>query len=404
MKRHILTILILCMAAQAASAQWYLFPGSPTRRDTSASKPVVIDTTALAGLAVVPGYEASDSLSVCDSVEVADNSIVTTLIIPIHSTTSPSSNFLDFYSGALIAAKNLATKGIDIRLRVFDSTMSLPPSDVISSSEVVIGPVDVDQLMRVSPLCAVGNCVISPLEPKAASLVGQYNVIQAPSEWESQIDELVSWLASETSRYDSIVLLQNTMEEAGESAPYLVSKLNDYGISYSISSDVENAPMSKAGRTSFLLVSENSTFCADCVREIALKAVQGDRVALYSTSKLRSIPEIEAASLHTVGARITANYYADPKDSAVMSFRNEYMKMFHAEPNSFAYQGHDLVSYFVTVCSMYRNGWQLYLTDHPWHGLQTDFRFVDSAMAGRINTAVRRIRYRENNEITVEKK
>lgn len=404
MKRLITAILLLCLAAQAASAQWYLFPGSPSRRDTSASMPVVIDSTAVIGLAVVPGEDETDSISACDSAEVVDNSIVTTLIIPINSTTNPSSNFLDFYSGALLAASDLAAKGIDIRLKVIDSMMELPDPEVISTSEVVIGPVEVDKLMTVSRMCRDGACVISPLEPKAAALVGQYDVIQAPSGWESQIDELVAWLASETSKYDSIVLLQNSMEEGGESAPYLVSRLNDFGISYSISSDVENAPMSRAGSTSFVLVSENSAFCADCVRDIALKAVQGERVALYSTSKLRSISEIEPASLHTAGARITATYYADPMDSAVLKFRNEYLKMFHAEPSSFAYQGHDLVSYFVTVCSMYRSGWQLYLTDHPWQGLQTDFRFVDSQMAGRLNTAVRRIRYRENNVITVEKK
>lgn len=407
MKRNILILLILCVAAQTASAQWYLFPGSPARRDTARTKQPVPDTAVTVEL---PGIQDSvegvceTEESLCDSSMVEDNSIAVSLILPLHSAMSPSSNFLDFYSGALLAAGKLAESGVDLKLRVIDCTCGLPPYDEVNTSDVIIGPVDVEDIIPVSRMCAGGICAISPLEPKVASLTGEYNIIQAPSRWEAQIDELVSWLASETARYDSVVLLQNSMEEGGEAAPYLVSRLNDYGIVYSISGDVENAPVSKSGCTRYVLVSENSTFCAECVRDVALKAVKEERVALYSTSKLRSIGDIEPASLHAAGARITATYYADPHDPAVAAFVADYLRMFHAEPSSFAYQGYDLTNYFVTVCSMYRDGWQLYLTDHPWSGLHTDFRFVDSVMAGRINTAVRRLRYLGNNEIKVEKK
>lgn len=390
MKRFAVIIALLCFMAFSAGAQWYLFPGGGNAHasDTVTAVTPQSDTSA--------APEAGADTQEPDVLKLA-------LVLPFFNGSVPSVNFLEFYSGALMAVKEIGERGVSAVLNVFNSADVRYDSSFFNSADLVVGPVQTSDLSLAAMGCPDDIFIVSPLDPKAQEMVTGCNVIQAPSMWQAQIDELVEWLAEETRGNDSVVLLQNDMEEAGESSPYLVSRMNDCGIVYSIAPDMETAPKSMSGCTRYVLMSENSTFCADCVRDIALAAVKGESVALYSNSKLRSVSDLDAASLHSAGARITATYYADPENPDVAAFDRAYLASFHAEPTSFSYQGYDLVRYFMSLCSMYGRGWSFHLTEHPWDGLQTSFRFKDSVCAGRINTAVRRLRYRDNNVITVEK-
>ena len=385
MLRRFLISLAFLLGTVCASAQWYLFPGSGHTVDSAAVSALQVDTVTV------------EEPSAFDGVRTA-------VLLPLRSRGNASANFLEFYAGVLLAARDLAAGGTRVLLDVVDivDDSLMASSAILDSSDVIIGPVSVPDISRYSIFCPSGRCMVSPLDPKAVDLMDVCNLIQAPASWESQIDELVSWLGSEKAVSDSVILLQNDMEEGGEMAPYLVSRLNESGIPYTISGDPAAIQLPVGGCGRFLLVSDNDSFCANCVREIGLRAVKEENVTVYGISRLRSISEIEAASLHVCGARITAGYFVDQNDPKVRSFYQDYLAMFHAEPGSFAYQGYDLTTYFVSLSAMYGRGWELYLTDHPWSGLHTSFRFDDAVRAGRVNTAVRRLRYRDDNSITIE--
>ena len=125
--------------------------------------------------------------------------------------------------------------------------------------------------------------------------------------------------------------------------------------------------------------------------------IRGGHNAVYSTSRLRSLSDLEVESLHAAGTHITATYYADPKDLNVKRFDNQYKSLFKGDPGQWVYQGYDLMNYFGPLAG---DGTLITekLASTPGTGLQTDFRFDET---GKTNTAVRRLLYNANNTISI---
>ena len=386
MKRYLIATLILSVLLPlGASGQWYLFPGMRPAGDSTS----VVSRGVFTPLGDEDEAEAEEDYSL----------LRVSLILPLKSTATPNSNFLDFYSGVLMAADGLCTAEHRYEISVFDSTVGLPSAEELSDSDLIIGPVSYDDMQKLLPR-AHGKYVVSPLDPKVSSLAATHNVIQAPSGWEAQVDELVNWVRDDLRGGDAVVLLQSADERGGEITERLARKLGETGISYEITSTPSSKEGLVAGTCRFVIASENDSFCSAAVREVALMNIRGGRNAVYSTSKLRSLGDLEVESMHAAATRITATYYADPKERAVKLFDERYKMLFKGEPGQFVYQGYDLMNYFGGILNKDPGQWQDDLADNPGRGLQTDFRF---GADGKMNTAVRRLRYNADNTITVVK-
>lgn len=385
MKRYIIaTLVCLMLLPAAASAQWYLFPGGRPAKDSTA-----VDNSGLDFVPVRSDEEIAEELA---SVWVTRVS----LILPFKSTDTPNSNFLDFYSGVLMAADALSSPDRHFEISVYDSTVGLPTSAELDNTDLIIGPVSYDDISRVLPRSR-GKFIISPLDPKASTLTSRHKVIQAPSGWEAQVDELVKWLSEDLRGGDAVVLLQSTEERSGDITLRLATKLGEAGVKYDISSTPSAYEGTVKGTCRFVIASENDSFCSSCIRDIALMNLRGGRNAVYSTSRLRSIQDLEVESIHAAAAHVTASYYADPKDASVARFSDSYRTIFKGDPGQWVYQGYDLMNYFGSTLGRDPSLWLNEIAATPAKGLQTDFRFDES---GKNNTAVRRLLYNTNNTIT----
>jgi len=385
MKRHLIaTLILLMLLPMGASAQWYLFPGSRSSKDS---------TSVRQKSSFIPIKSDEELQAERDAIwnrKVA-------LILPIKSTDVPNSNFLDFYSGVLMAADRLSSEKVRYDITVYDSTVELPGAPVLRDCDLIIGPVSFDDISYMLPRLR-GKYLVSPLDPKASTLVDRFNVIQAPSGWESQVDELIAWLAEDLRGGDRVVLLQSPDEQGSEIATRLAVKLGETGINYEINSTATAYEGAVEGTGRFVIASENDSFCATAVRDVALMNLRGGHNAVYSTSRLRAISELETESIHAAAAHITTAYYADPNDASVRRFNNSYRALFKGEPGQWVYQGYDLMYYFGSTLGRDPQMWASELATSHGEGLQTDFRFDAT---GKTNTAVRRLRYNSNNTITL---
>ena len=388
MKRYLIaTLVLLTLLPGAANAQWYLFPGGRPAKDSTS----VLDKD----LDFVPVRSEEEIAEEQNSIWVTHVS----LILPFKSKDTPNGNFLDFYSGVLMAANNLSSPERRFEISVYDSTVGLPTSAELESSDLIIGPVSYDDVSKVLPR-ARGKYIISPLDPKVASLTSRHNVIQAPSGWESQVDDLVQWVKDDLRGGDNVVLLISAEEGTGDFTLRFTKKLAEAGVNYDINSSALPYESRGKGSTRFILASENDAFCATAVRDIALMNLRGCHNAVYSTSRLRSIQDLEVESIHAASAHITATYYADPQDASVLRFANNYKSVFKGDPGQWVYQGYDLMNYFGTTLGRDSAEWKGQLVSTHGKGLQTDFSFDES---GKNNTAVRRLLYNANNTITALK-
>ena len=90
---------------------------------------------------------------------------------------------------------------IKVRLKLVDTASGggLTREDV-NGSDLIIGPVSYNEMLTALTLCDNGKVLVSPLDPKTAKLAETSGIIQAPSSWTSQIDELVEWVQEETGK------------------------------------------------------------------------------------------------------------------------------------------------------------------------------------------------------------
>ena len=118
------------------------------------------------------------------------------LLLPFKATgTSGSRSNMDFYSGVLLAVNDLASSGTSIDLSVFDiaDNKSAISGSILNDNDIVIGPVSTRDLTDVLSVESDNVMVISPLDPKAESLVAaNSNMIQAPTPHKIQYVDLIS--------------------------------------------------------------------------------------------------------------------------------------------------------------------------------------------------------------------
>lgn len=353
--------------------------------------------------------DSTFTLDIPDIIHVA-------IILPFHASDSiPDSRSLDFYSGALMAARDLGgTKKVPVSIRAVDCAAEGFSLDVplLTGSDLIIGPIESDEIRAASLLCPPGKAVVSPLEPRAAALADSLNVIQAPTPVSEQIKDMVRWAVEDMVPGDTLVVISEKDVVLSANSLLLLSTLEalrpDYvKISYALTEglDIQDTFTEKAtatGTNRYLIASDDESFINDAVRNVNLVAYKKNKVVLYCPSRVKSLNGTEIENLHNANAHMVTTYFVDYfNDPAVRKFLLSYRALFGAEPNSFAFQGYDTLHYFVTMCSTYGRMWSMKLPEYSEHGLQTDFRFDYAPSTGNVNRAVRRVVYSPDFQVRV---
>jgi hypothetical protein len=415
MKRLCALLILLCTMSLGASAQWYLFPGKKKRNE----KKTVVDTVRQArpdSSLLRPGsdtlvLERPDTLLTADTLDVALDDVFVldvpsiihvALALPLQASgDNPSNNFLDFYSGALLALRDLGNDGLRVDLEVYDSadSKSALPQSLIDDNDVILGPVTLQDIEDALPLCGPGKVIISPLEPKAAELAASNPVVQSPSPWTAQYDEMLRWIREELPVGDELYVVRDTSTAApAEQSAYLMERLAGSGIRFRSVLSAPEIPFVKDRITRVVIASDNEGFITSAIRHLSIEGARNSDVILYGTSGNRP-NSIGQTDLHNTQAHLTLSYFIDYDDPKVRDFIFAYRALFQNDPGSFSFQGYDTMRYFVTMCTRYGRQWYKKLPDYAGTGLQSDFRFTKTD--GRVNQAVRRVIYNQDLTTTV---
>ncbi len=398
-KKLSILLLLFSLMSLDASAQWFLFPGR--RRQQAAQQQSAADSLSAtrpdSTLLEFPGVPAEEII--IPDVFILDRPAVLHigLVLPLQAAESrPSENFLDFYSGALLAIRDLGLDGLRADLQVHDSALGKEtvPQSLVDGNDLIIGPVSFQDIQAALPLFTDGKVLVSPLEPRAAELAGTGLLVQSPSPWTAQIDDLVRWIREELPAGETLYLIrENTEAESGSQATYLVNQLLEYNVPYTRVSAVSEIPFNSSGNFRVLIGSDNDNFIASTVRSLGIEGAKGSHILLYGTSRVRT-NGVAQTDLHNTEAHLTLSYFIDYDDPAVRRFVLAYRSLFQNEPGSFSFQGYDVMHYFLGIYAEYGRQWYKKLPAYGEKGLQSDFRFTEEG--GRINQAVRRVVYHKD--------
>lgn len=328
------------------------------------------------------------------------------LMLPLNASSSPSEGNMDFYSGVLMAVKDLGKQGISTDLSVYDVAGGTMPvtAERLRASDFCIGPVNRDGLSKVLALAPESTYVISPLDHKTSGLVPEHvNMIQAPTSQYVQYSDLLGWLKQEKSFGDKVIVISEK-GAAGQSVTLMNQMLENSGIahsnySYAIlqgrnAANALTSLMTSTGVNRVIINSESEAFVNDAVRNLDMLVNRKYNVVLYSPSKIRSFETIDIEDLHNLKTRISTAYYIDYDNPSVRQFLLEYRALYNTEPTQFAFQGYDLAYFFISMKARYGNSWMEKVARlGNCTMMQTDFKFRESNGGGYVNEGVRRIVY-----------
>ena len=330
----------------------------------------------------------------------------------------PRTGSIDFYSGTLMAVKELGDRGADIDLNVYDASGGVIPvtEERLGLSDIVIGPVSAGDLAKTLDKCPDHTFIVSPLDHRAEYLASEHaNFIQVPTPSLLLYEDLAEWIREDRQSEDEkVIVIYEKGARNIETMGVMSTILEKDGIPFSTFSysilegrDVQEPLMQMMNQNAanrVLVMSESEAFVNDVVRNLNLLIHSEFDVVLYGPSKIRSFETIEVDNLHNTRLHTSIAYYVDYDDPAVMDFVRKYRALYNTEPTPYAFQGYDIASYFLGMVSEYGKDWTARLETNEKEMLQADFRFIkEEGKKGCVNSGIRRIVYGPDYSITLLK-
>ena len=343
---------------------------------------------------------------------ISKDKIKTTVLLPLKATGSSSSKSnMDFYSGVLLAARELGESGINIDMNVYDISNGSfgATKNELESSDIIIGPVaaaDINRLYAVAPEI---KALISPLDPKAEQLIDRYcTMVHAPAPRMSQYEDIAQWIKEDLMPGDRVIVISEKEVRKGDEGRILRAAIDSAHIAYTpfsysilegrkIQEPLE-AKMTAEGANRVVIASESEAFVNDVVRNLNLTIHNKFNVVLYAPAKIRTFETIEIENFHNTNLHASLTYYIDYSNADVKSFIKKYRTLFKTEPTQFAFQGYDVARYFLGLCAKYGEEWMLHREDASM--LQSTFDIKPDGN-GYINEGIRRIVYGPEYSVTV---
>ena len=382
--------------------------GAPAEDGETPAQPVP-ETPAAETVPVTPAVPGP-----AEEVRPAHDGVEFALILPLNAGAKTSEVNMDFYSGALLALRDLEAEGQQVQMHVYDLSAGLPSADALNRCDFVLGPVASRDLEAVLQRVSGRVPVVSPLDQKAAALGADYqNFFQVPSATDNQYEDLGAWVQEDSQPNDKLLLI--TEKGAGNVAAAVAVRsalarrtLNYEILSYAIVEGrgipaILTEQMTKGGVNRVVVASESEAFVGDVVRNLGIMLGKGYDVVMYAPSKVRTFDTIDGAAYHQASLHISTPYHADYADPAVDRFVRAYRSLFRTEPSQFAFQGYDTVRYFVLRCARYGQAWPQHTGTDRYRGLHTDILLDTDAQGNQSNIAVRRIVFRKDYTTTLQR-
>ncbi len=346
------------------------------------------------------------------------NPIKIALILPFdtHSAT-PSTNYLDFYSGALMAVEKAKEAGMHISLNTIDiSTYSwigeIFQTNMLKDCDLVVGHIDANRINTFTDYCNSNKIpFVSPLDVQTDSLAlhNRY-FFQMPVTTATQTTNLIGRInLSNNSR------LTLFSDAAGSEEPYrrnILAAIDSAGlpcneIRYHIVSgrtiiDSLLIIMNPDVEHHIVVASEQEAFASDVIRNMGVLKFNGYNIKVYCSNRVRNFETIEGILLHEVNTHISTNYFVDYGDKATKEFILGYRALFNTEPTPFAFHGYDTFLYFIRVINDLGKDFPDLIYYYPLNMLQNDIRFRRTGPdGGFINIESRDLEFTPDKKITV---
>lgn len=405
LRRTIASILFLATGlvtaiAQDTSSDQDLFPGFRRKNNRKAKTEVIAIEAATPEQVVLTDSTArEDSIPAITAVDKVN----IRLFLPIEneSEKARSANF-DFYSGALMAVRELALRGINIDIDVHDCSNRHFAAD--SRIDFVIGPIRWHSLELALAELPDSTIVVSPLDPKADKLLaGHSHFVQIPQSTMSQWNECIRWaVENDPFHRDNYIIVSG--EEDSDCRKYCDSLCRAAGIVphfclCKVQGEIENweTTVMEEACNKIILASSHEAVLNNAIRNMS---IEKRPMKVFSGAMLHNYESIPVEDLHTAQVNVVCPQYVDYSDAATSDFVRKYRALYNTSPNHYAFQGYDTVMFMGESYSKMGKGWYYHIdTMEPVSLLQCNYKLEKKG--GLVNVGMKRLQYTSDFKIIV---
>ena len=300
-----------------------------------------------------------------------DNTINIGMYLPISAAvtdslkpTARTLSFLAFYQGALLAVDQLTKTGIKAKLYVYDteklasSVETLVKKPEFLSLDLVVGPVYPDFQKIVSELSAKNRIpMVSPLSQDDKFVKSNPYYFQVNPVRKVRIDatadyiskefgkERIIFLETENGSAETRMIRERIAAKGGKQGP-VKEQFQTYNIWTKGNEGLE--PQLLADKPNILVMAEmNEVNVSIAMNRLALLSKKYP-LTLVSTQEFVRMQSIEIENLHNVNLRFLTTSFVDYSHPSVLTFVESFKTEFGTEPSLFAFQGYDVITYFLT--------------------------------------------------------
>lgn len=345
------------------------------------------------------------------------NPVRISIILPFNAqSTTPSSNYLDFYSGALLAVNQMKKDGLNISLNVIDLANhswigEIFQGNMLSGSNLVIGPVESRDIPEFANYCKLHKIpFVSPMDHKAEYIVENNRYFfQVPASVQTQLAHLIGNIKVDS--HEKLTIMYNASGEEDSYVNNIKGILDNnhtpYNeIKYNILrgreiTDSLKRVMSTNVRHKVIIASEDEAFASDAVRNMKVLSLSQVPITLYGSNKIRNYESIDAEFFNDLNMHTSAAYFVDYSSEETVKFLSRYRALFNTEPSPFAFQGYDILTYFLNALMDFGGNFIDYVTYYKMNLLQSNIQFVQIDGGGFVNKGIKEIEYLPDYSISV---
>jgi len=322
--------------------------------------------------------------------------------------TSEQQNFMNFYQGALIALEILKDTGYKTNLQVLDSKRDpIRVKDQVKrlnqNTELIIGPVYNNEIKPIAEYAQKrGVFMVSPLSAIPSMVAKNPYLIQIRPSYSDQINALADYVSEK--KGGNVILIYEAGQDSSELVKHLREKLSSnfsqkrngdsivrtfHHMAYSSGQTFEalfkifSKTFSATTNNLVVVPSDNEAFVSDLLSKLNnLKIVYNRPIELYGMPSWQKFESIDINSYYSMGLRYISPYFVDYSSPLVKRFVKLYRTRFETEPNQFAFQGFDVVYYFVPTIAKYGKSFNQCLPCYQEMLIQSAYHFKKVSSEG----------------------
>jgi LysM repeat protein len=321
-------------------------PSGKTDNPETDPEPVETDTT------TTPEYTYDNyTMPVVDKTKTR----TITLLLPLNSEGKANANYMDFYSGALMALEQIKRDGGNIHLNVIDyasdNLTSIAESGKIEESDMIIGPIRYDALKEFMPVAnRLRIPVISPLDAAADSLLEESPYLfQAALSKKRQAEAMAEMIAEKyrTCQNPNVILVYNSESSMGPLGDMLKTALEERGIYVDNAGGIGALSYMRRDRENVVVILTTAeSYAAEALRNLDIKMIPPEKVVLFANSRWKGFETLDMNLYFKYNLQLCMPYNVDLDRNEVKQFIRRYRSLYNREPSANAFSGFDIVYLF----------------------------------------------------------